>query len=1265
MNKLLKTLITIIMCLFLCTSQTVLAEESLGTSMASVSATFMGETVEVSREVMEIDGGTDEPIHIKVKMYGDTSGLKYSLCQYDGKDIKYAVNASSPEFDVYATDLKKNAPIYMVIRDSKNNLIVSRLINLRINQGEAEKKVPADIGFDFGKGIFIDMSDILPGMEFNFLPFLIPVTAKAYSDGRFVAGIGLNSTDVKFWNDARNGTLVENIQNQKMEDAFYGNSENRKAVSGSNMGLIVICSGFVQGNIFTNEPIRGHMQMFIGTGFDIVGQYAILTWEVTVIGGADGSFDFSFVYDEANSKYQFQPDEVQIGVKGMLELYGGLGLANVFSVGIYGAGSVAVHTEMYPEVDVDHIILAGECGFKVKLFSKALFTFKFISGSHDFVHKNGNALMNFAMDSSEVRSYLLQNNYGNTVSAPIEAKGEMKWYGGQIDEDENRNANKLTGYETDPDFAHLLASDIYPDSNIQIVNSGSSASPQMTMVFLGSDNSRISGNRSRLMSAYYRSSTSYVSDPSYVDFGYEDDMTADYDPYIFKDEINNRTYLIWKNATKQISSDMSFSEIAANTEICFAEQTTTNYAFYGKVTDYSGSGQFATGAKVASDQNGDPVVVYYLNDVDDPAGLDESKTHEVYLAFQERISDQDKEEESVEESQIVTEEIQEDLTEGLDEAVGEEAFEETDEIVTQEFIDDKADDLSYQEIYRWRSEKVTEVEGSITDVDTQYFMHGQSLALSYTKGGSKKLELWRDGEKIWERNNAVNGKFVYYGYNYKLLTWFENGRLWVMDESSNVWAMTPEDMILPSSNYQLYGKFGSQSVMIVGTSSNNSKADAYAMLSDNGGTSWYRTKLTNIDENALVDHIGVAFTYDGDPMIVYSVQNYQINYDPKDTDAQYFLENGVEGVTNLQSGQLSALMMGDSDDRFTDTTADLYIKARRSNVHATILSGAVIDELSAQYRTVVPSTLRICNDGLYDLDKIKVYQEGIFLEEIEVDLKRGETKDIEIHPMLVGASDLSSDHFDLNLGISIRDNGAIEDRYTLRVGEGTVTTDVEHVFVEGQEKIEFHLENHGFSTKKYKIVVRDEKNDKTIFEDAFSFTGQSDHIATFAAKNGLFTKDGYKDLTIYILKDGESIDSDDVISSRKFHFEPLDEIYGTDISELVKKTQVPDTPVHHNDNVVVPQEPYESPQGYQLPNMQVAQEVSSNYHKEEKEEKEPVEIKDEETPMAESPEQQKEEIRKPYSDPGYRFLYLLIGMIMMLLMLMVYFLWRLREDEEY
>ena len=51
--------------------------------------------------------------------------------------------------------------------------------------------------------------------------------------------------------------------------------------------------------------------------------------------------------------------------------------------------------------------------------------------------------------------------------------------------------------------------------------------------------------------------------------------------------------------------------------------------------------------------------------------------------------------------------------------------------------------------------------------------------------------------------------------------------------------------------------------------------------------------------------------------------------------------------------------------------------------------------------------------------------------------------------------------------------------------------------------------------------------------------------------------------------------------------------------------------------------------------------------------------------MAESPEQQKEEIRKPYSDPGYRFLYLLIGMIMTLLMLMVYFLWRLREDEEY
>ena len=1133
MKKVCKIMISMIMCVLLLASNTIIAEDNSSPSLATVFATYEGETTEISREVLEIDGSLDVPIHINVKMYGDTSGVKYSIAQYDGKNIRYVVQAASNEFDVYGADLSQGHPTYIVLRDAKNNLIANRLINLRVNKGEVEKKMPTDYGLNFGDGFFVDLSGILPGMEFSFLPFLLPVTVKAYSDGRFVAGFGINSQDVKFWNSARNGTLINNLSNQEMEDAFYGNSDNRKAISGKNMGLVMTWAGYVQGNVFTNEPIRGHMQLFIGTGFDITGQYAILTWEVTVTGGADGSFDFSFVFDEVNSRYTFQPDNFQFGVKGALELFGGLGLAKIFSAGLYGAGSIAVHTEFYPEIDVDHIILAGELGFKVKLLGRSLFTFKFVSGSHDFVHKNGNALMNFSMDTSQIRSYLVSSNYGNAVSVPDEPEGEAEWYTGYLNEDNITNEASLkAGRETDPDFAHKLASNVYSDSQIQIINSGTRSSPEMEIVFLGSDSSRASGNRSRLMNMYYLPTTDFVSDPIPVDYGYEDDGTADFEPYIFKDEINTRTYLVWQNATEPIAADMSFTQIAQRTDICFAEEFVPgNWKNYGRVTEYAGRDHYATGARVASNKDGEPVVSYYLNDVNDPAGISVNEAHEIYLAERKKMSKDEAEEAG----------------------------------------------LNYQDGYVWIPEKVTEINGAVKEVANAYFQRGQTAVISYTDSEeTDRIEMWQNGKKVWSREKATNGRFVYRGFQTKMFTWCENNRLWGMDESGNTWPITPEDMPLSTSDYKLYGKFGSQSVMIVGTSSKDGSENAYAMLSNDGGTSWYRTQLTKIDENALVNHFSVAFTYDDDPIIVYGVQNYEINYDPEDTDAQTFLESGAKGISNLKRSQASYLSLTE-DERFTDTTCDLYIKARRSNTHVTILSGEVIDEMSAQYKTMTPVTLRIKNDGLYDIPSFRIYQEGIFLEEIEMDLKRGETADVEVHPYLVGSDDISGDHFDLHLGASTRTT-AIESSFTVTVGPGQLVPVVEHVYENGTEKLEYRISNAGFSTKTYTILVRNEKTGEVIFEKKVTVNGQSDQVGSVDAAKGLFVKQGAEDIAFYVLKEGESFDDESVISDRRLHFEPLAEIYGSDISKLLREN----TNEGHG-AYTVPETDQSSPSAYKLP----------------------------------------------------------------------------------
>ncbi|MBR4471166.1 MAG: hypothetical protein IKS54_07670 [Erysipelotrichaceae bacterium] len=60
-----------------------------------------------------------------------------------------------------------------------------------------------------------------------------------------------------------------------------------------------------------------------------------------------------------------------------------------------------------------------------------------------------------------------------------------------------------------------------------------------------------------------------------------------------------------------------------------------------------------------------------------------------------------------------------------------------------------------------------------------------------------------------------------------------------------------------------------------------------------------------------------------------------------------------------------------------------------------------------------------------------------------------------------------------------------------------------------------------------------------------------------------------------------------------------------------------------------------------------------------------VEINEEETPLAQALEEQKEEFGKPFSDPGYKLFYYLYGIIISLVILMTLFLWRFREDKGY
>ena len=60
-----------------------------------------------------------------------------------------------------------------------------------------------------------------------------------------------------------------------------------------------------------------------------------------------------------------------------------------------------------------------------------------------------------------------------------------------------------------------------------------------------------------------------------------------------------------------------------------------------------------------------------------------------------------------------------------------------------------------------------------------------------------------------------------------------------------------------------------------------------------------------------------------------------------------------------------------------------------------------------------------------------------------------------------------------------------------------------------------------------------------------------------------------------------------------------------------------------------------------------------------------IEISEEETPLAQAPEEQKEEIREPSPDPEYKLVFFMAATIMFLMILMSFFMWIFKEGKGY
>lgn len=386
--------------------------------------------------------------------------------------------------------------------------------------------------------------------------------------------------------------------------------------------------------------------------------------------------------------------------------------------------------------------------------------------------------------------------------------------------------------------------------------------------------------------------------------------------------------MVWRNGLKAFDDKSTFADIYNNSDIFFTQQGTVPGMWDAavQVTDYNGSGKFATDAKVSEDASGNPVISYYLNKTDDPLGLralltaeelseigqstpNNQNNNEIITAEDNKTDDapqdnnvltadqNDQSDPTVNNEQEIVEgqnsddqsvpaavgnDDQTDLNnqnadlndndaqdniEGqnrnipsaLAEAPGEDEPTDVQNIDDNPIVNDQEniegqndedpnkkavlenanqveedqnrnvslnndsnnvtehsnDDSDTHKVFlatrdengNWVNDEQFEVNGSINNLESAYFLGGQCLVVSYdylddNNNKVSKIELWKNKEKIWERNNAKNASFVKSGTQFVTLTWYEGGKLFGMDNVSieSISQLTPDDLKIPSSD---------------------------------------------------------------------------------------------------------------------------------------------------------------------------------------------------------------------------------------------------------------------------------------------------------------------------------------------------------------------------------------------------------------------------------------------------------------------------------
>ena len=399
----------------------------------------------------------------------------------------------------------------------------------------------------------------LDGTSINLGGMMLPLKYKHENDGTTIVGINCDPNNVAFYQAVKNGNAFQKFSSEKMlkmveqmEKGWSGKGFGKWGGKGFDWNVM----GYMEFNTKNPQAPRavnliismglkaeGHAQYlcFTGTLTFSIGGKATLTGKLTPAKGLEGVF--------------------KLGGYGALELYVGLGLNYVASIGTYGKGRIDVDFQILPKVFLDLIKVSGEFGVKAKVFGFTLFTWKILSGEKQLYPKEGTKKMPAANEDGSATSPF---DVDADTAYPVDSRAYLN-NGGTLAAGQSE---ALTTQATKESSTILRG--IYGETELTCAttNDGPVVAYIADAAQVG-DDSRSATNRSVLV--YSRFKDGKWTNPKIIDTTSSTKGYADYSPTISTDGEN--CYVSWLAADSEIKEGATIGEVGGKLDVNVATIT--------------------------------------------------------------------------------------------------------------------------------------------------------------------------------------------------------------------------------------------------------------------------------------------------------------------------------------------------------------------------------------------------------------------------------------------------------------------------------------------------------------------------------------------------------------------------------------------------------------------------------------------------------------------------------------------------------------------